>query len=126
MTLYIKPGHCNPDSNLEHACRKTWISSSRNWGFWLHWLSHREGTCSHVLFTTQELVSQGYKVRAVVRNKDDEEKTAHLQDANVEVTLFPHGGAQPSDAYWKFFNGDLSKLGSYDEAFEGADAVIHR
>lgn len=59
------------------------------------------------------LLEAGYHVRAVVRNPDDKEKTAHLTalaDANGKLTLH---------------KGDLFEEGSYDDALKGADAVLH-
>jgi dihydroflavonol-4-reductase len=61
------------------------------------------------------LLQKGFKVRAVVRNKDDENKVAHLKAMAVGL---PEGALT-------FYNGDLSKAGSYDDAFEGASGVVH-
>eukprot|EP00667_Euglena_gracilis_P013791 EG_transcript_14232 len=61
------------------------------------------------------LLDRGFRVRAVVRNKDDAAKVAHLQALAAGL---------PADRL-AFFNGDLTSPGSYDEAFEGADGVIH-
>mmetsp|Transcript_111610 Transcript_111610/g.193720 ORF Transcript_111610/g.193720 Transcript_111610/m.193720 type:complete len:368 (-) Transcript_111610:430-1533(-) len=61
------------------------------------------------------LLEMGFKVRAVVRNKDDEVKTAHLRKLAEGL---PEGTLT-------FFSGDLAKEGSYDSAFDGADGVIH-
>jgi len=61
------------------------------------------------------LLDRGFKVRAVVRNKDDPTKVGHLQATAVGL---PEGALS-------FHTGDLAAPGSYDAAFEGADAVIH-
>jgi len=61
------------------------------------------------------LLDRGFKVRAVVRDKDDSRKVAHLHAMAVAL---PAGSLA-------VYSGDLSKPGSYDAAFEGADAVIH-
>eukprot|EP00668_Euglena_longa_P009175 GGOE01011069.1.p2 GENE.GGOE01011069.1~~GGOE01011069.1.p2 ORF type:complete len:371 (-),score=102.58 GGOE01011069.1:452-1540(-) len=63
----------------------------------------------------KSLLERGFKVRAVVRNKDDPTKVGHLQ---ALATGLPAGTLT-------FYNGDLSAPGSYDEAFEGADGVVH-
>eukprot|EP00667_Euglena_gracilis_P012354 EG_transcript_12684 len=63
----------------------------------------------------KSLLERGFKVRAVVRNKDDPSKVAHLQ---ALATGLPDGTLT-------FYNGDLSAAGSYDEAFEGAQGVVH-
>lgn len=55
----------------------------------------------------------GYSVRAIVRDDKDEEKLAHLRalaGAAERLTVC---------------TGSLDKEGSYDAAFDGADAVIH-
>jgi nucleoside-diphosphate-sugar epimerase len=62
------------------------------------------------------LLEQGFTVRAVVRDKTNAEKTAHLVKKAQELG---RGGSL------SFFSGDLSKPGDYDEAFAGADAVVH-
>ena len=59
------------------------------------------------------LLEAGYHVRAVVRNPDDKEKTAHLSSL---------GGA---DGKLTLHKGDLGEEGSYDDALKGADAVLH-
>eukprot|EP01001_Neometanema_parovale_P007170 NODE_3488_length_1210_cov_117.202392_g3309_i0.p1 GENE.NODE_3488_length_1210_cov_117.202392_g3309_i0~~NODE_3488_length_1210_cov_117.202392_g3309_i0.p1 ORF type:complete len:377 (-),score=86.33 NODE_3488_length_1210_cov_117.202392_g3309_i0:78-1154(-) len=66
-------------------------------------------------YIVEELLGRGYTVRAVVRNKDDPTKIEHLE--KMAKTLPP--------GRLVFFNGDLAKDGSYDEAFDGADAVVH-
>jgi len=60
-----------------------------------------------------ELLGAGYRVRAVVRDPSDEAKVAHLRGlpgAGERLTLH---------------RGLLDVSGSYDAAFDGADAVIH-
>lgn len=64
----------------------------------------------------RSLLEAGFSVRAIVRNKDDEEKTKHLADCAAAL-------GKPSAL--EFFQGDLLKPGDYDEAFAGADAVVH-
>ena len=68
---------------------------------------------SHVV---KQLLGAGYTVRAIVRDKDSEEKTAHLKKAAED-----EGAADRL----VLFSGDLMKAGDYDEAFAGADAVVH-
>eukprot|EP00746_Dinoflagellata_sp_MGD_P167658 gnl/MRDRNA2_/MRDRNA2_98474_c0_seq1.p1 gnl/MRDRNA2_/MRDRNA2_98474_c0~~gnl/MRDRNA2_/MRDRNA2_98474_c0_seq1.p1 ORF type:complete len:378 (+),score=55.14 gnl/MRDRNA2_/MRDRNA2_98474_c0_seq1:61-1134(+) len=65
---------------------------------------------SHIV---DALIKAGYIVRAVVRDPTDVVKTEHLRKMGVEGTNL------------HFCSGDLSKEGSYDEAFVGADAVVH-
>jgi len=65
---------------------------------------------SHVV---AELLKRGFTVRAVVRDPSQEEKHAHLKALD--------GAAERLT----FCAGDLLKAGSYDEAFAGADAVVH-
>lgn len=55
-------------------------------------------------------------MRAIVRSTSDPEKTAHLTACAAAL------GA--SDRL-ELFQGDLLKSGEYDEAFAGADAVVH-
>ena len=65
---------------------------------------------SHVC---RELLKRGFTVRAVVRQPDNEAKVAHLvamENAASNLTLA---------------RGNLMEPGSYDEAFAGADAVVH-
>lgn len=59
------------------------------------------------------LLAAGYSVRAIVRNPQDSEKTAHLTSlAGATERLTLHAG-------------DLLQNGSYDEALKTADAVVH-
>jgi len=62
--------------------------------------------------TVAAALAAGYNVRAVVRDPNNEEKNAHLK-------------ALPGAERLAFVSGSLDKEGSYDEAFVGADAVIH-
>ena len=55
------------------------------------------------------LLEEGYRVRATVRDATNEDKTAHLR-ALGEMELF---------------SADLMDAGSFDEAIEGSDYVIH-
>ena len=63
-----------------------------------------------------ELLRAGYEVRALVRDASNEAKTAHLLTKARELG---------KEAALRFFSGDLSQAGDYDEAFSGADAVVH-
>lgn len=65
---------------------------------------------SHIV---AQLLAAGFHVRAVVRNPNDAEKIAHL-------TTLP-GAAERLTAW----SGELNVEGSYDAAFNGADAVVH-
>ena len=62
------------------------------------------------------LLVAGYTVRAIVRNTSDPDKTDHLKACAEAV------GA--SDRL-QLFQGDLLTPGDYDDAFAGADAVVH-
>eukprot|EP00466_Bigelowiella_natans_P003021 jgi/Bigna1/131025/aug1.13_g5733 len=66
---------------------------------------------SHVV---KALLAAGYIVRACVRDAESKEKTAHLTAMKIG-----------SGAKLELFSADLFKSGSYDSAFDGADAVIH-
>ena len=66
---------------------------------------------SHIV---EQLLSRGYVVHATVRNKNDERKTGHLRKIGER---FP--------GRLLFFNGDLMKEHSFDEAFEGCDVICH-
>lgn len=59
-----------------------------------------------------ELLTAGYRVRAIVRNPSDEDKVGHLKKL-------------PGAERLSFGSGDLLLPGSYDEALQGVDAVIH-
>ena len=63
----------------------------------------------------QDLVEQGYLVRACVRDKLKPEKVDHLLAMN-------NSGLRGSV---ELFEADLHETGSYDEAFKGCCAVIH-
>ena len=64
---------------------------------------------SHVV---SSLLASGFRVRAAVRDPSDESKTAHL-------SALP-GAANALE----LVRGDLAP-GGYDQAFAGADAVVH-
>ena len=66
---------------------------------------------SHVV---QALLARGHRVRAVVREPDNEEKTAHL-----------HGFSETADHPLEWVRGDLLEPGSFDTAVEGCAGVIH-
>lgn len=63
----------------------------------------------------QDLVEQGYSVRACVRDAGKPDKIDHLLAMN---------GAG-LEGHVELFAADLLKPGSYDEAFKGCSAVIH-
>lgn len=67
---------------------------------------------SHVVSV---LLQDGYKVVPVVRNPSDPNKTNHL----IKLAEGKPGTLLPAR------NGDLLKVGSFDDAFKGVDAVIH-
>lgn len=60
------------------------------------------------------LLGAGHSVRAVVRDPNDPAKTAHLQAL-----------AGTNSSKLALVSGDLMIEGSYDEAFRGAEVVIH-
>lgn len=62
------------------------------------------------------LLKEGYSVRAVVRDPNNKLKYGFLEDLATELN---------ASARLKLYPGDLFKSDSYDEAFIGADAVIH-
>jgi nucleoside-diphosphate-sugar epimerase len=63
----------------------------------------------------EDLVAQGYTVRACVRDETNEAKTAHLTALNEG----PHRGTI------ELYTADLNDPGSYDAAFAGAVGVVH-
>ena len=66
-------------------------------------------------WTVQDLMEQGYSVRACVRDIGKPDKVDHLlamNDADLAGSV-------------SLFAADLLQPGSYDEAFEGCSAVIH-
>eukprot|EP00906_Rhabdomonas_costata_P025656 RCo036650 len=67
-------------------------------------------------FIVKELLARGFQVRACVRNKDDPEKTEHLRALTREPLC---------TGTLSLYSADLTHPGSYDDAFRGADAVIH-
>uniref|UniRef100_A0A7S3Z7T0 NAD-dependent epimerase/dehydratase domain-containing protein n=1 Tax=Lotharella globosa TaxID=91324 RepID=A0A7S3Z7T0_9EUKA len=66
---------------------------------------------SHVV---KVLLEHKYTVRACVRDAENKEKTAHL-----------NAMAEKASGKLELFSADLFKAGSYDKAFDGADAVVH-
>jgi len=58
------------------------------------------------------LASEGYTVRACVRNPGDDVKTSHLKAMTGKGKL-------------ELWSGDLMEPGSYDSSFKGSDAVVH-
>lgn len=65
-------------------------------------------------YVVRDLLEAGYRVRATVRNKDDEGKTAHLRKLAEE-----HPGEL------ELFSADLLVPGSFDEAIDGCESVFH-
>lgn len=71
----------------------------------------------------QNLVQHGYHVRACVRDKHNQEKTQHLvamndndNDSSNDVNM---GGSL------ELFQADMMIEGSYDDVFDGCEAVFH-
>jgi nucleoside-diphosphate-sugar epimerase len=62
----------------------------------------------------KKLLEEGISVHAAVRNPDNREKTAHLDEI-----------ASASNAEIKYFKADLLEEGSYKEAMEGCEVVFH-
>ena len=74
------------------------------------------GTSGYIgSWIVRDLMEQGYKVRACVRDKNKPEKVDHL------LALNEAGLRGQVDLY----EADLFKQGSYDEPFNGCGAVIH-
>ncbi len=67
---------------------------------------------SHVV---RELLEQGYRVRAVVRNPDDRDHRAHL-DTLVDSPAHPLEVVR---------GGDVLEPGSHDDAFAGCTGICH-
>lgn len=65
-------------------------------------------------WVSKMLLEKGYTVRLTVRDKSKENKYAHL----VEI-------ANKTDGKLELWEADLLKEGSFDEAAQGCDAVIH-
>jgi len=62
----------------------------------------------------KKLLDEGITVHAAVRNPDNEEKMSHLKKAASEA---------PGEI--KFYQSDLLKEGSYEEAMKGCELVFH-
>ena len=62
----------------------------------------------------KKLLEEGVTVHAAVRNSEDEEKMKHLLKMGEE-----------SKGIIKFFESDLLKPGSYDDAIKGCELVYH-
>ena len=65
-------------------------------------------------FVVKELLERGYHVRATVRDKTDQGKTAHL----VELAQLQEGSLE-------LFSADMTKQGAFDEPISGCDYVCH-
>jgi nucleoside-diphosphate-sugar epimerase len=63
----------------------------------------------------EDLLDQGYQVRACVRDAGNSKKVNHL----IEL------GKKASESDVSLFEGDLFEKGSYNDAFSGCVAVIH-
>jgi nucleoside-diphosphate-sugar epimerase len=63
----------------------------------------------------EDLLDQGYEVRACVRDASNGKKVNHL----IEL------GKKASESDVSLFEGDLFEKGSYNDAFSGCVAVIH-
>eukprot|EP00270_Netrium_digitus_P013391 TRINITY_DN4442_c0_g1_i2.p1 TRINITY_DN4442_c0_g1~~TRINITY_DN4442_c0_g1_i2.p1 ORF type:complete len:352 (-),score=55.85 TRINITY_DN4442_c0_g1_i2:327-1382(-) len=64
----------------------------------------------------KQLLEQGFRVRATVRDPSNEKKTSHIIRLAESV-----GGKERLE----FFKGDLLTPGSFDDAAKGSDYVIH-
>ncbi len=62
----------------------------------------------------KRLLEEGITVHAAVRNPDNKQKLAHLDEI-----------AEKSSGSIKYFKSDLLKEGSYDKAMEGCELVFH-
>ena len=62
----------------------------------------------------KKLLEEGVTVHAAVRNSEDKEKMKHLLKMGEE-----------SKGAIKFFESDLLKPGSYDDAIKGCELVYH-
>lgn len=62
----------------------------------------------------ERLLNQGYNVHATVRDPSKKNKIQHLYDL-----------ADKSSGQIQFFKADLLKSGSFDEAMQGCEVVIH-
>jgi nucleoside-diphosphate-sugar epimerase len=62
----------------------------------------------------KDLLENGYTVRACVRDKNNRQKVQHLLDLAI--------GAVGSLELWE---ADLLKMGSFDDAARGSDAIFH-
>jgi nucleoside-diphosphate-sugar epimerase len=62
----------------------------------------------------KKLLEEGFTVHAAVRNPDNEEKVAHLNEMAAEA-----------ESQIKYFKADLLDEGSYAEAMQGCEVVFH-
>jgi len=62
----------------------------------------------------KKLLDEGFTVHAAVRNPDDRNKTAHLDDL-----------AAAAPGIIRYFKSDLLEAGSYKQAMEGCELVFH-
>jgi nucleoside-diphosphate-sugar epimerase len=72
----------------------------------------------------QNLVQHGYHVRACVRDKHNEAKTQHLVAMN-DSSLSSAENIIVAGGSLELFQADMMIEGSYDEVFDGCDAVFH-
>jgi nucleoside-diphosphate-sugar epimerase len=65
-------------------------------------------------WVTKKLLERGYTVRLTVRDKSRTDKYTYLQEISDK-----------SEGNLELWEADLLKMGSYDEAAKGANAIIH-
>ena len=70
-------------------------------------------------------VKRGYTVRACVRDPSDPTRSEHLLAMNAVGVPSLHTGRSTEPGKVELWAGDVTKAGSYDEAFAGCSAVIH-
>eukprot|EP00747_Dinoflagellata_sp_TGD_P167643 gnl/TRDRNA2_/TRDRNA2_192382_c0_seq1.p1 gnl/TRDRNA2_/TRDRNA2_192382_c0~~gnl/TRDRNA2_/TRDRNA2_192382_c0_seq1.p1 ORF type:complete len:383 (+),score=73.12 gnl/TRDRNA2_/TRDRNA2_192382_c0_seq1:62-1210(+) len=76
-------------------------------------------------WTVYSFLKRGYTVHACLRDAKDKAKTEHLLALNAIGVPSLHVGRSSKPGTVKIFEADLTKPGSYDEAFSGCCAVIH-
>lgn len=77
-------------------------------------------------WVVEELLKQGFSVRATVRDLNNKKSYEFLQKLAADKYPRPAASASPATPpSISFFAADFSKRGSYDAAFAGAEAVIH-
>lgn len=76
-------------------------------------------------WTVYSLIRRGYTVHACLRDASDKAKTEHLLALNALGVPSLTVSRNPRPGSVKIFSADLTKPGSYDEAFAGCTAVLH-